>query len=216
MAPISRASLLCWPPHVQTGAMHRAHVPLHPASCHRRAAPMSVEAPGQRHESASSRCRVCSTLTITSRSGSRNGEMRPRLLRCSTCTYSGALFVYDLIAHTCARGGRRAARSRRLCDLGCRRAGAETAWAGVLLVQGSDSAGGRACTCAPATGPLRRRRRGACAGARPRAAPRPRPGRGARVLHRPACTRARPAQGARAGARRGGRARLEQDAQGPG
>ena len=35
----------------------------------------------------------------------------------------------------------------------------------------------------------------------PRAAPRPRPGRGARVLHRPACTRGRPAQDARAGGR---------------
>ena len=62
---------------------------------------MRVEAPGQRQDSASRRWRVCSTLTMTSRSGSRKGEIMPRLLRCSTCTYSGALFEYDLMAHTC-------------------------------------------------------------------------------------------------------------------
>ena len=63
---------------------------------------MRVEAPGQRQDSASRRWRVCSTLTITSRSGSRKGEIMAKLLRCSTCTYSGALFEYDLMAHTCA------------------------------------------------------------------------------------------------------------------
>ena len=56
-------------------------------------APMRVDAPGQRQERASSRWRICSTLTSTSRSGSRKGASIRRLSRRNTCTYTGTLFV---------------------------------------------------------------------------------------------------------------------------
>ena len=62
---------------------------------------MRVEAPGHNADSARRRCRVCSTDTITSRSGFKNGAMCRTLALRSACTYSGTRFVYDFTAQTC-------------------------------------------------------------------------------------------------------------------